>query len=216
MKRLIVNGDDFGASRGVNLGIVEAHERGILTSASLMVDAPAAEEAAQLASEHPKLGVGLHVVVEGLASSAARNEIEGQFARFNELTGGTPTHLDSHHHVHRDPRLRAAFEELSERHRLPLRDHWGVHYIGRFYAHWDGETHLEAISAEALVDILCAETAEGFNELGCHPGRRDAELRSTYSRERELELEALCSPGVAAAIEQNAIQLATFRDVSRQ
>ena len=45
-RHLIVNADDFGYSRGVNRGIIEAHERGIVTSASLMVKQPASEEAA--------------------------------------------------------------------------------------------------------------------------------------------------------------------------
>ena len=40
MKYLIVNGDDFGASRGINRGILEAHQDGILTSTSLFVDRP--------------------------------------------------------------------------------------------------------------------------------------------------------------------------------
>ena len=47
---LIVNADDFGLSAGVNCGIVEAHDKGIVTSASLMVHMPAAAEAvAQIA-----------------------------------------------------------------------------------------------------------------------------------------------------------------------
>src|SRR5437870_3779943 len=41
---LIVNADDFGLSPGVNRGIIEAHEHGIVTSASLMVRWPAAGE----------------------------------------------------------------------------------------------------------------------------------------------------------------------------
>lgn len=64
MKRsLIVTGDDFGFSRGVNRAILEAHERGILTSASLMVTGEAFEEAVELARAHPSLAVGLHLVV---------------------------------------------------------------------------------------------------------------------------------------------------------
>ena len=39
MKSLIVNADDFGASRGINRGVIEAHRKGILTSTSMMVDA---------------------------------------------------------------------------------------------------------------------------------------------------------------------------------
>src|SRR6266446_1898300 len=60
-RRLIVNADDFGQSPGVNRGIIAAHERGIVTSASLMVRWPAAAAAAAYASTHPELSVGLHV-----------------------------------------------------------------------------------------------------------------------------------------------------------
>jgi hopanoid biosynthesis associated protein HpnK len=62
-RRLIVTGDDFGLSPGVNAGIVKAYRDGILTSASLMVSAPASEEAVALAHEHPGLAVGLHLVL---------------------------------------------------------------------------------------------------------------------------------------------------------
>ena len=66
MKALIVNGDDFGMSEGVNRGIVEAYVRGILTSTSMMVDMPASGDAARLAADHPLLGVGIHVVLRPL------------------------------------------------------------------------------------------------------------------------------------------------------
>jgi len=107
MKWLIVNGDDFGASGGINRGIVQAHREGILMSASLLVDRPASVDAAALARQHPHLSVGLHLEldagdseVEGVAAQCER-----QLARFRELTGTLPTHVDSHHDVHRDPRM---------------------------------------------------------------------------------------------------------------
>src|SRR5215831_3654590 len=61
VRQLIVNADDFGQSPGVNRGIIQAHERGIVTSASLMVRWRAAAEAAAYARAHPRLGLGLHV-----------------------------------------------------------------------------------------------------------------------------------------------------------
>ncbi len=65
---LIVNGDDFGLSAQVNTGIVRAHQQGILTNTSLMVTAPAWEEAVELARSTPSLGVGLHMtLVQGRA-----------------------------------------------------------------------------------------------------------------------------------------------------
>ena len=59
---LVINADDFGFAPGVNRGIVEAHEAGTLSSASMMVNTPAFADAAALARERvPRLGVGLHL-----------------------------------------------------------------------------------------------------------------------------------------------------------
>src|SRR2546422_11007657 len=102
MKHLIVNGDDFGASAGVNRGIVEAHRWGILTSTSLIVDAPRSEEAALVSRTFPRLSVGLHVhLVHEAAGEKYRAELWRQLRRFRALTGHWPTHLDSHRNVHR-------------------------------------------------------------------------------------------------------------------
>lgn len=60
---IIINGDDFGFSCGVNRAIIEAHERGVLTSTSLMVTGQAFDEAVALAKAHPNLAVGLHLVL---------------------------------------------------------------------------------------------------------------------------------------------------------
>lgn len=60
---LIVNGDDFGFSSGVNRAIIEAYDRGILTSTSLMVTGAAFPEAVEMARQRPHLAVGLHLVV---------------------------------------------------------------------------------------------------------------------------------------------------------
>ena len=57
---VIVNADDFGQSPGVNRGIIEAHQHGIVTSASLMVNWPAAAEAAAYGRAHADLSLGLH------------------------------------------------------------------------------------------------------------------------------------------------------------
>ena len=55
MKRLIVNADDFGFTRDVNAGIVEAHLRGILTATTLMANGDAFDDAVRLAGETPTL-----------------------------------------------------------------------------------------------------------------------------------------------------------------
>lgn len=63
MRRLIVNADDFGLTAGVNRGIVEAHENGVVTSATLMANGRAFEDAIALAQSRPRLGVGCHIVL---------------------------------------------------------------------------------------------------------------------------------------------------------
>ena len=89
MKRLIVNADDFGRTRGVNAGVLEAHRFGIVTSATVMVLEPAAEEGVSEASRRaPGLSFGLHVVLTGGGLPASPPEripsllVDGRFARF--------------------------------------------------------------------------------------------------------------------------------------
>jgi hopanoid biosynthesis associated protein HpnK len=62
-RRLIVNADDFGRSKCINDAVIRAHREGILTTASLMVNEVAYDEAVSLAKQHPKLGVGLHLTL---------------------------------------------------------------------------------------------------------------------------------------------------------
>ncbi|MGH7156310.1 MAG: hopanoid biosynthesis-associated protein HpnK [Acetobacteraceae bacterium] len=68
MKHLIVSADDFGLSDSVNEAVEQAHRDGVLTSASLMVAAPASADAVRRARDMPRLAVGLHLVaIEGQA-----------------------------------------------------------------------------------------------------------------------------------------------------
>ena len=86
MRRVIVNGDDFGASLGINRGIVEAHERGVLTSASLMVDGPAAPDAVARARANPALSVGLHLELDCSDPGRAAGQCQRQLVRFREVS----------------------------------------------------------------------------------------------------------------------------------
>jgi hopanoid biosynthesis associated protein HpnK len=65
MKRLIVNADDFGFTRGVNAGILRAYKTGIVTSATIMANGDAFEDAIELARANPGLGVGCHLAIVG-------------------------------------------------------------------------------------------------------------------------------------------------------
>ena len=65
MRQLIINGDDFGLTEGVNHAIVEAHQAGVLTSATLMAQGSEFDEAVRLSASVPSLSVGCHVVLIG-------------------------------------------------------------------------------------------------------------------------------------------------------
>ncbi len=66
MIKVIVNADDFGFCPSVNEGIVLAHREGILTSATLMANAPGFDQAVALSRENPNLGIGVHLnIVRG-------------------------------------------------------------------------------------------------------------------------------------------------------
>jgi chitin disaccharide deacetylase len=223
MKHLIVNGDDFGAGRGINRGIVEAHRHGILTSASLMVDMPGSGEAARLAAALPRLSLGLHAVFTGEDGAPivdfddqerCRTELHDQLRRFEQLTGGLPTHLDSHHNVHRHPRLLPIFLDLTAEYRLPLREHSPARYFAGFFGQWDGgEMHLEWIATANLVRMLAAEIGPGVTELSCHPGYVESDYPSSYAVERETELRTLCDPAVRRAIREQGIALINFSGI---
>lgn len=75
MKRLLVNADDFGLTRGVTDGIVEAHRRGIVTSTSVIAAGAAFDYAAGVLLENARLGVGVHLTLMEEKSTCEPGEI---------------------------------------------------------------------------------------------------------------------------------------------
>ena len=213
-KLLIVTADDFGISDGVNRGIVEAHRHGILTSTSLMVYRPAAVEAAALGRECRALSVGLHLELDADTREDVPTALLRQLDRFGHLVGAPPTHLDSHHDVHRDPAVLPHFAALALEYGVPLRGHGPVRSCSKFYGQWGGETHLEQITVAGFERILEDDIHDGVTELGCHPGYVDAALRSSYRLERQAELRTLCDPAAQQALARRRIQRVSFREVS--
>jgi predicted glycoside hydrolase/deacetylase ChbG (UPF0249 family) len=225
-KYLIVNADDFGQSPGTNRGIIEAHERGIVTSASLMVRWDAAPEAADYCRARPGFSAGLHFEVGEWAfrnqeweplyevvppdnPDEVRKEAYRQLDMFRQLVGRDPEHIDSHQHVHLREPARSVLREIAASLAVPLRHESGFRYCGAFYGQTtEGESLPELIRPEALIRIL-RELPEGATELCCHPGR-GSDLQTMYGREREQEVESLCDPAVRAALAGCGIELRSF------
>lgn len=156
MNMLIINADDFGYSKGINLGILEAHREGILSSTTIMANMPGFDHAVSIAKENPKLGVGVHLTLTCHKplnpTVTSLMDDEGDFKRLsyfekgidididlNELflewdtqikkvikSGISPTHLDSHHHVNSIKPLTEVFEDLARKYDLPVRNNYEV------------------------------------------------------------------------------------------
>lgn len=130
---LIINGDDFGYSSSVNRAIVRAHRDGVLTSASLMVNEAAADEAIELARGNPGLAVGLHLVLVLGRSALTHSEIPhitnagGRFTD-SSLRAGLNYYFSyaARHEMKRE--MRAQFERFAA--------------TGLPFSHVDGHTHL--------------------------------------------------------------------------
>ena len=218
--RLIVNADDFGASTGVNRGIVDCHVHGILTSTSMMVTGRAVDEAVALSREHPELGIGLHWDCWGederefdmSDERAVREEFARQLDAFHELMGRGPTHVDTHRHAHREqPEL---FRELVEPLGVPLRNDGTVTWIGGFYAQWEWMvTDLEHVSVDTLCGILTDEVDGGWTEVSCHPGYVTPDYQAVYLDEREAEVRTLCDPRVRACVDELGLRLSSYADL---
>ena len=249
--RLIVNADDFGLTRGVSRGILDASRDGVVTSTTVMVNLGPQDDLDEEAQALDSLALGLHVnltwgvpvsgaaavpslvgpdgwLVRDVRAAAARataedvrRETEAQIERFTLRFGRPPTHLDSHHHAHRQPGIMDAVLDVVVSAGLPLRSQdsgfreglrrHGVatpdHFLG-------GDDPAPYWTVERLLDAL-ATLPLGVTELMCHPGRYDETLAySRYGRERETELAALLHPEARATIERLGIELASFSAVA--
>ncbi|WP_394873138.1 carbohydrate deacetylase [Clostridium butyricum] len=152
MKHLIINADDFGYSKAVNLGIMESHINGVLTSTTLMANMPGVDHAVSLLKDMPNLCVGSHLTLtcgkpmlgEKVSTLIKEN---GYFLKLEDVEnkvvqmdiseiyeewktqiryllnkGVNLSHIDSHHHVHTFKEHEEIIKVLSEEFNLPVRN----------------------------------------------------------------------------------------------
>ncbi|WP_435954312.1 chitin disaccharide deacetylase [Dryocola sp. BD626] len=251
-KLLIVNADDFGLCKAQNYGIIEAFKNGVVTSTTAMVNAAGIEHAAALSAAYPKLAVGMHFVLTlgrpltampGLVREKGelgkwiweqaeagklpldeiKQELECQFARFIELFGRMPTHIDSHHHVHLIPQIFPVVEAFAKEKGLPVRidrDELRKHEIEPQGAQstqgFDSGFYGEAITETLFLDTLDRASVrnEKSLEIMCHPSFIDNTiLASKYCYPRLAELEVLTSPALKYGIAERGYRLGTFKDL---
>ncbi len=223
MIKLLVNADDFGYSRGVNHGIIDAYRFGIVNSTTMIVNMPGTEHSIELAKENPDLKVGVHLTLtcgRALASDVpSLVEDDGRFRmtkKFEDIdkvqldevekeweaqieymiqAGLKPSHFDSHHHIHAQPRLLPVVQRLSEKYDLPVRNAFGDQVTGVklltdiFFDDFFGEE----VSANYFEQLKMKERDGQSVEVMCHPAYVDEALLSgsSYHIKRAKELDIL-------------------------
>ena len=199
---LIVNADDFGYSHGINKGIIEAIENGIVTSTSVMVNATAADEAKDL-TKYPNLSVGLHFELPEVVNVKA--ELEKQIEKFVAIIGKMHDHLDTHKRHTTDEGIKEVLEEYAKEHNLPVRN-FNAKHIGSF------DINSNDTSVAQLKRSIDEATNE-YNELMTHCGYSDDYLRehSSYNDLREQELTAICDPSIKQYIADKGLRLINWR-----
>ena len=219
-RSLVVNADDLGYDPGIDRGILEAHARGIVRSATAMVDTRFA--AAALRGAPRSLGIGLHLVLgEGLAGPAVAAEILRQLDRFEALRGAAPTHLDGHKHAHARPGVLDLVAAVAADRGLPVRAldaATRARLRARGVATTDaflGDATLRPAWTEAALLRAIDGLAEGVTELMAHPGYRPEEVATSFGVEREEELLALTAPAVAARLREARVVLSDYGHLGR-
>ena len=216
MKYLIVNSDDFGYTKGINKGIIEAYTNGIVTSTSVMVDEPAAIESSEL-TKFTNLSVGLHFVLPDSGASG-RDEFERQLAKFKELVGRDPDHIDVHKpRPNNYPQVEHILADYSKENHVPVRNLGYAKLIKTFFGlNIDGSGPMDEsrVTLEGLGRAL-EDVEDGYNELMCHVGYSDDALRglSSYSDVREKELRTLTSDEAKELIQDRGITLCSWKQV---
>lgn len=148
--KIIVNADDFGLSKGVNEGIIDAHTNGVVTRTTLLMNGPAVNHAVELAKRTPSLKVGIHLALSfgSPLNKAETHELVDQNGKFKftsleqtltpsqqkqvEIewrtqieafleTGLQLDHIDSHHHIHGWKDLKYIVLSLSKEYDVPVR-----------------------------------------------------------------------------------------------
>lgn len=249
---LIINADDFGLSKSVNYGIVDAHRYGVVTSTTAMMNMPNIQHAAELAIQVPTLAIGMHFVLtagipltimptltregklgkwlweledeERLPLDEMIKELYAQYQRFIDIFGRSPSHIDSHHHIHMIAQFYPLVAEFANQKGIPLRVYQehdsseNVLNIPRSTDYFSPDFYGEpnSITEALFLSILDKSTNQGYQsiEIMCHPAFIDNDLlMSGYSYPRLTELEVLTGKGLKQAIKDRGYQLATYLDL---
>lgn len=151
MRLLIINADDCNLTDGVTRGILRSHDRGILTSTTLLVTLSLSDRTIRELKKRRNLGVGVHLNVTLGDPLSRRSDVpsllgpEGRFRRppdywkrlpsrgevireyqaqirlFEKRFSKLPDHIDTHHHLHNHPLFFQAVSSVAKKWEIPVR-----------------------------------------------------------------------------------------------
>lgn len=265
MKKLIIHADDFGLSERTNLGILQLLEKRIVTSTSILSNAQSLEHGVREGGDYD-LGVHLAATLGRPLSSqtSTLTDTDGFFCDFSTFVGRylrgrlsyhelyqewsmqiervldhgvAPSHLDSHHHVHCLPKVRAIVEELAMRYGIrsvrSLQPKLEWSFFSRKEIILAGLSLFAAqnerlVTADSILGVglrlkkgnnpflgLVRRDWEGVAELVCHPGLLDTSLHAldVYVEDRFREYEFLSSAEFCEHLQD--IELISYTDLQR-
>jgi len=249
-KKLIINADDAGVCESVTRGICEGIDKGVITSTTVLIGLISSDDIHLLQQRQEKVSIGLHLSLttgpaqcpalmkkQGLLRGASFSgpipwdllevsaivaEWDAQVVAFKQSFGCLPTHIDTHHHVHRNAKGFKAIVSLAKRYTIPFR---------RRYAHGRTSTGEEGRVVDQLVYRFNPKDAwtarklirflknmrQGVSELIVHPGYVSPRLLkvSSFTDARETELNALTSPYFFEIVREENIRLTDYRMFKR-
>lgn len=244
MKRLIINADDFGYSRAVNYGIIDAHTQGILTSTTLMTNMPGADHAYTLGKEYSDLGIGIHLTLTCgrplLDNHYTLVDPDGNFKKLHHYqklfhvdeeelyrewkaqieaflaSGLRPSHLDSHHHVNTLPGILPTFIRLAKEYKLPARNNFEQENGSQIRTTDSFEYNPEVLlKSEKELEELYGDA--NTIEIMCHPAYLDKHIMegSSYVMPRIEELYMLTHQDTTAKLRDGKVfELISFHQLN--
>lgn len=244
--QLIISADDFGLTEGVTKGISESMLSGAVTRTSAMMCTNGSEWIKKYAKGlGGKIGLHLQLTdgtpmlpteeVFSLVGSDGRfpakskqlgnvnpeeieKEWEAQMGAILDL-GITPSHIDTHHNVHRFPKVFKVYCAIADKYKLPTRalspimakklNSMGLLGSDYCYEKWYGEDLTTVNLVNHLIRAFQSIENNGTIELMCHPGYVDQnlELRSHYLQEREKELAIFLDSQLKSLLAKHNIEL---------
>lgn len=259
MIKVINNADDFGYSNAINYGIIDSYLHGVLTSTTLMPGMEGFDHAVSLAKQNPGLGIGVHLtltcgkpVLEGHQTLVDKNGLFKKLSFYKEektsvdqqevynewkaqidkvyQAGITPTHLDSHHHIHTFKNNPKIVKRLAKEYGLPVRNSFhdasilvneNIKCNDILIDPWSRVRDFEKSDDKVnlLVKEICSLLKEASKtnqiiEVMWHPAYLDAKivLESGFAYPRIFETEAIKQTELMTYFKEN-FTLCTYQDI---